>query len=149
VSGPHLVPSIRLLLLWDICGLHVVGPPPQREDGSVIYSYNSLSLSDPSPAELMTTSGSLVCNTLNLEGQIPIFISRRNRVAQLYPQALGYLFLSTSYDSQGYSGGILTCLHMGKKKTVAQSQSQSHIMTNGQSVRMSWRRVHCGTSDQI
>jgi hypothetical protein len=41
----------------------------------------------------------------NLEGQIPVFISRRNRVAQLYPRALGSLFV-TSYDAQGYLGGI-------------------------------------------
>jgi hypothetical protein len=34
----------------------------------------------------------------NLEGQIPVFISPRNRVAQLYPQALGSLFIA-SYDS--------------------------------------------------
>jgi hypothetical protein len=27
----------------------------------------------------------------NLEGQVPVFISPRNRVAQLYPQALGSL----------------------------------------------------------
>jgi hypothetical protein len=32
---------------------------------------------------------------LNLEGQIPIFISLRNRVAQLYPQALGSLFVAS------------------------------------------------------
>jgi hypothetical protein len=42
----------------------------------------------------------------NLEGQVPIFISPRNRVAQLYPGALGSLFVA-SYDSQGY-GVILT-----------------------------------------
>jgi hypothetical protein len=41
----------------------------------------------------------------NLEGQVPIFISPRNRVAKLYPQELGFLFVA-SYDSQGYSGGI-------------------------------------------
>jgi hypothetical protein len=41
----------------------------------------------------------------NLEGQVPIFISPRNRVAQLYPQALGSLFVA-SYDSQGYGEGI-------------------------------------------
>jgi hypothetical protein len=29
----------------------------------------------------------------NLEGQVPVFISPRNRVAQLYPQALGSLFV--------------------------------------------------------
>jgi hypothetical protein len=37
---------------------------------------------------------------LNLEGQIPVFISPRNRVAQLYPEALGSLFVAF-YDSGG------------------------------------------------
>jgi hypothetical protein len=41
----------------------------------------------------------------NLKGQVPMFISPRNRVAQLYPRALSSLFV-TSYDSQGYGGGI-------------------------------------------
>jgi hypothetical protein len=36
----------------------------------------------------------------NLEAQVPVFISPRNKVAQLYPRALGSLFV-TSYDSQG------------------------------------------------
>jgi hypothetical protein len=40
-----------------------------------------------------------------LEGQFTVFISPRNRVAQLYPQALGSIFVA-SYDSQGYSGSI-------------------------------------------
>jgi hypothetical protein len=40
-------------------------------------------------------------------GQAPVFISPRNRVAQLYPRALGSLYI-VSYDSQGYGGGILT-----------------------------------------
>jgi hypothetical protein len=35
----------------------------------------------------------------NLEGQVPVFISPRNRVAQVYHQALGSLFVA-SYDSQ-------------------------------------------------
>jgi hypothetical protein len=34
----------------------------------------------------------------------------RNRVAQLYPRALGSLYVA-SYDSQGSGGGILTRLH--------------------------------------
>jgi hypothetical protein len=38
----------------------------------------------------------------NLEGQVPVFISPRNRVALLYPQALGSLLIA-SYDSQGYA----------------------------------------------
>jgi hypothetical protein len=41
-----------------------------------------------------------------LEGQVLVFISPRNRVAQLYPQALGFLFVA-SYDSQGYGGALV------------------------------------------
>jgi hypothetical protein len=41
----------------------------------------------------------------NLEGQVPVFISHRDRVARLYPHALGSLFVA-SYDSQSYGGGI-------------------------------------------
>jgi hypothetical protein len=48
----------------------------------------------------------------NLEGQVPLFISPRSTVAQLYPQALGYLFVP-SYDSQGYGGIIRARLHTG------------------------------------
>jgi hypothetical protein len=36
-------------------------------------------------------------------------MSSSDRVAQLYPQALGSLFVAF-YDSQGYGGGILTRL---------------------------------------
>jgi hypothetical protein len=49
-------------------------------------------------------------DSLNLEGQVPVFISPRSRVAQLYPQAVGSLFVA-SYDSQGYGGGIRTRFH--------------------------------------
>jgi hypothetical protein len=50
----------------------------------------------------------------NLEGQVPVFIrSPRNRVARLYPQAVGSLFVA-SYDLQGYGGGIRPrLLHAG------------------------------------
>jgi hypothetical protein len=51
-------------------------------------------------------------DTPNLEGQVLVFISSRNRVAQLYPQAMGSLFV-ISCDSQDYGGSIRTCLHMG------------------------------------
>jgi hypothetical protein len=37
----------------------------------------------------------------NLEGQVLVFISPRNRVAQFYPRALGSLFVTS------YGGGIL------------------------------------------
>jgi hypothetical protein len=45
-----------------------------------------------------------------MEGQVLIFISPRNRVVQLYLQALGSLFVA-SYDSEGYCGDIRTHLH--------------------------------------
>jgi hypothetical protein len=51
-------------------------------------------------------------NSHNLEGQVLVFISPRNRVARLYPEALGHLFIA-SYDSQGYGGGIWSRLHSG------------------------------------
>jgi hypothetical protein len=34
-------------------------------------------------------------DSLNLEGQVPVFISPRNRLAQLYSQALGSLFIAS------------------------------------------------------
>jgi hypothetical protein len=40
----------------------------------------------------------------NLDGQVPVFISLRNRVAQLYPQALGSVFIAS------YENSILLCL---------------------------------------
>jgi lipopolysaccharide assembly outer membrane protein LptD (OstA) len=48
----------------------------------------------------------------NLEILVPVFISPKKRVAQLYPQALGSLF-DASYDSQSYGGGIRTRLYAG------------------------------------
>jgi hypothetical protein len=57
----------------------------------------------------------------NLEGTVPVFISPINRVAQLYPQALGSLFVA-SYDSQGYSASMRPLLHMDRiENTVSNS----------------------------
>jgi hypothetical protein len=41
---------------------------------------------------------SQIRDSSNQEGQVPIFISPRNRMVQLYPQALGSLFVA-SYGS--------------------------------------------------
>jgi hypothetical protein len=71
----------------------------------------------------------------NLEGQVPVFISPRNRVAQLYHQALGSLFVA-SFDSKGYGGGIWPSLHKGS--SVVLDQSQSYVRTDGQSASLSW-----------
>jgi hypothetical protein len=44
------------------------------------------------------------------QGQVPVFISPRKRVAQLYPQILGSHFVA-SYNSEGYGGGVRPRLH--------------------------------------
>jgi hypothetical protein len=41
---------------------------------------------------------SQIRDSLNLERHVPVFISSRNKVAKLSPQALGSLFVA-SYDS--------------------------------------------------
>jgi hypothetical protein len=56
------------------------------------------------------TLPSQIRDSPNLESQVPVFVSSRNRVAQLYSQALGSLFV-TSSDSQSYGGGFQTRLH--------------------------------------
>jgi hypothetical protein len=98
-------PQILIFFLWHLCH---VGHPLWRENRSVICSAITHWL------ESRRTRNHTLLSHLRLpqpEGQVPIFISR-NRVAQLYPRALGSLFVA-SYDSQGYGGGILTYHHTG------------------------------------
>jgi hypothetical protein len=76
----------------------------------------------------------------NLEDQVPVILSPRNRVPQLYPQALGSLFVAF-YDSQGYSENILTDLNAGILNQ-SQSQSQSYFTTGRlPSISSSWRHA--------
>jgi hypothetical protein len=84
-----------------------------------------------SPAELTTIFYCLIWNSPNLEGYVPVFISPRNRVAQLYSRALGSLFVAP-YDSQGYGGVILTRLHTGHacSNTQIARSYQKHSNTN-------------------
>jgi hypothetical protein len=56
-------------------------------------------------------------NSSPSEKTCPVFISIRNRVAQLYPQALGSLFVA-SYELQTYGGGIRARLHTGSELSV-------------------------------
>jgi hypothetical protein len=76
------------------------------------WSLPEQSLLGRSPAEPTTIFYCLIWDSSNLEAQVPVFISPRNKVAQLYPRALGFLFVA-SYDSQGSGGGILIRLHTG------------------------------------
>jgi hypothetical protein len=118
-SGPVINFSFSLKFSLDSCGFVILLRPLWREDGSVIYCccwFSPAQLrSGLSPAGLKTN---FFCPNSwefpNLEGQVPIFISPRNRVAEIYPRALSS-FSIASYDSQSYDGGILSRLHMGKK----------------------------------
>jgi hypothetical protein len=67
----------------------------------------------------------------NLEGQVPVFISPKNWVAQLYPQALGSLFIA-SYDSQGHDRGIRPRLHTGMSHSLSQPVFDPRYMVSGQ-----------------
>jgi hypothetical protein len=59
---------------------------------------------------------SLIGDSPKLEDEIAVFISPKNRVAQLYLQVLGPLFVA-SYDSRGYRGGIRPRHHTGLQTT--------------------------------
>jgi hypothetical protein len=83
VSGTHLGPmtnfshSLFYYLFLTISGLLLWGALPAQP------------FSDLSPMGLMSIVYCLCFSDPNLEGQVPVFISPRNRVDQLYPQALG------------------------------------------------------------
>jgi hypothetical protein len=81
-------------------------------------------------------------NFPNLDGKLPLFISPRNRVARLYLQALGSLFIA-SYDSQGYGGGIRTNLHRGAKNPIANGQALLfRDVLPSEQLQTPWLRMH-------
>jgi hypothetical protein len=74
-----------------------------------VYSFQC----NHSCSESRTTRNHTLLSRLRLPqlgDQIPLFISSRNRVVQLYPLVLCFLYVAI-YDSQGYGGGILTRFH--------------------------------------
>jgi hypothetical protein len=86
VYGLQLLLSLaRLFLSIENCAFLDVWRPLWREDGSVIYSYNCLSvlpeqsLSGPSPAQLTTILYCRIPDSSNIEGQVPVFIPPQNR----------------------------------------------------------------------
>jgi hypothetical protein len=75
-------------------GFVVVGRPLWRKVGSVLFNFCRSSpaqpFSDLSPTGLMSIVYCLYFwDSPTQEGEVPVFISPRNRVAQLYPRALG------------------------------------------------------------
>jgi hypothetical protein len=90
--GPMTRSFIYLFPFHDY-RLLAVGRSIWQEDGSVIYSYNCF-------WALPGTRDHILLSQLRLPqpgGQIPVFMSPRNRVFQLHPRTLGFLYVA-SYD---------------------------------------------------
>jgi hypothetical protein len=90
VSDLHLGATVRE------CGFVDVGCPIWQEGESVIYnccwSFTVQSFSGPSHAELNHISLSQGRGSPKLVGQVPVFISPRNRVSRLYLPGTGFPF---------------------------------------------------------
>jgi hypothetical protein len=91
--------KIVVLFLWG-----------SLSDERTVLQFAVESLSGSSRTESVIILYSLIWESPNLEAYAPLFISPRNRVAQLNLRELVSLY-AASYDSQGYDGGILTHLH--------------------------------------
>jgi hypothetical protein len=68
-------------------------------DESTGLQFAVQSLNGPSHTEPVTILYCLIGDSPNLKGQVPVFIYPRNKVAQLYPRALGSLYVA-SYDNK-------------------------------------------------
>jgi hypothetical protein len=94
----------RFLLLSDHCGFLIWGALSDERTGlsfTIAAGFASaVILRSQSCGIHEHILLSQILGSRNLEGQVPVFISPRNRVARLYPQALGSLFVA-SYDLQG------------------------------------------------
>jgi hypothetical protein len=106
VSCAHLGLRTRYLLLSVICGFVDVGRSLSDERTGLPFTIaaglaSAVILGSESRGTRDNILLPQIRDSPNLEGQVPVFITPRNRVAQLYPQALGSLFVA-SYDSQGY-----------------------------------------------
>jgi hypothetical protein len=113
---------------WTLAVIVLMQHPLWWKDGSVLYyccwSSPVQSFSGPSPAVPTTTFYSLRFETPpNLESKISVFISPRNKVSQLYPKALGSLFVAF-YDTQEYAGRIWTRLHIGPTRSPQMSSRE-------------------------
>jgi hypothetical protein len=138
------------MLLSEICCLVSVGRPLWREDGSAICSAITQWFQSR-----RTRNHTLLSHLRLYQPAGPgslIYIPQN--VAQLYPRALSSLYL-VSYDSQGYSGGILTLHQPGGPgprtyisfrnrmvQSKAKVKSQSHVTTDAQSISTFLCLVH-------
>jgi hypothetical protein len=86
--------SCRNVTVWNLRSI-IWGLPLWWEDGSAICSVITQWSESLRPVIIFYC---LIWDSPNLEGQVPVFISPRNRVVQLYPRAVGSLYV-VSYDS--------------------------------------------------
>jgi hypothetical protein len=121
---PHLGPMTRYLFLSDSYVLVSVGSPLWREDGSVFCMCRWLlpaqPFSGPSPLGLAT-----------------VFYCVRFETS---------LFVASS-NSQGHGGGIRLRHHTGDCQL--ESESESYVTTDSQSVSLSWYKAPIWAYDQI
>jgi hypothetical protein len=95
---PHLGPETRFLLLSNSCGFVDVGAPLLTRGRvcrlQLLPVSPAQAFSGSSPAGLMTIFNCLRLETPETCRIKSPYLSSRNRVAQLFPQALGSLTLS-------------------------------------------------------
>jgi hypothetical protein len=119
-TSPLRPTTNNFIFQLNTCGYnpYVTSSPSSRQRGWVCHLQLLLVLTSAViiRSEFRGTHGHILLSQIrdspNLDGQVSVFISPRNKVAQLYPQALSSLFVA-SYDSQGYGGGIRSLLHTG------------------------------------
>jgi hypothetical protein len=126
-ANPLRLTTSNFIFQLNLCGHSPYVTSSLTRGWSVIYnccwSSPTQSFSGPSPAGLMTTFYCLRFETPPTWRPRSPNYTPRKRVARLYPQALGSLFVA-SYDSQDCGGGIRPRLHMGSIR-LSKSKSKS------------------------
>jgi hypothetical protein len=94
IWDPQPIFPLPSLIIFRQLQFSAMGHPLRQEVGSVVFCFCWASPAEPfSDLSLMGLTSIFYClyfwDSPNMEGQGPVFISPKNRVAQLYPQALG------------------------------------------------------------
>jgi hypothetical protein len=110
VSGTHLGPVANIISLIIFRQLRICwcGRPLWQQVGSVIFSFCWASPVQPfsglSPMGLMSIFYCLYFwDSPNLEGQVPVFISPRNRASQLYPPGQFAIYITMATINTVYT----------------------------------------------
>jgi hypothetical protein len=142
LSGSHLETMTRFFVFcMTIEGFLKWSGHSDERMGSLFYSYNWFwalskhSLSRSSPAELTSIFCCLTWDFPNLEGQVPVFISPRNKMAEIYSPGTGFLFCSL-LRLVGLRWRYSNPHPLWNPEFWSQSQSQSCY--DWRSVSMSW-----------